>query len=233
MTSRKRLAVLLLLPLLAVTAACGSSGADKPKAAKGQCSYATADPRGVTKKVSKPPSNPPKDLATELTIATDRGDIKVSLDSDKAPCTVNSFVSLAKQGYFDGTKCHRLTTEGLFVLQCGDPTASGTGGPGYEYADELVDNDPRLQPCLGQVDPQSGKEVCTYTTGTLAMANAGPGTNGSQFFLVYQDSPLPAAYTVFGRMIAAGLKVVRTVAAGGVVPGTEEPKIPVTITAVK
>ena len=146
---------------------------------------------------------------------------------------MNSFLSLAKQGFFDDTKCHRLSAGGLFLLQCGDPSGSSQGGPGYMFADELVDQDPRLQPCLGQSDPSTGREYCTYPAGTVAMANGGPDTNGSQFFLIYQDSPLPAAYTVFGRMSAAGVKVVRTIAKGGVVPGTEQPKIPVTITSVK
>ena len=132
-------------------------------------------------------------------MATDRGDVKISLDSDKAPCAANSFLSLAKQGFFDDTKCHRLVAGGkmaLNVLQCGDPTASGTGDPGYEFDEELVDQDPRLQPCYGQTSPDSGKEFCTYPAGTVAMAKgAQPGTSGSQFFLVYEDSILDAAYT--------------------------------------
>ena len=231
MTLRNRLAALFVLPLLALTAACGEDTPKEPAAKEGQCSYAESG--DAAKEVDPPPAAPDKDAPAEVTVATDRGDVKVSLDADKAPCTVNSFVSLAKQGYFDGTKCHRLTTEGLFVLQCGDPSATGSGGPGYEFDDELVDNDPRLQPCLGQVDPQSGAEVCTYTTGTVAMANAGPGTNGSQFFLVYQDSPLPAAYTVFGRMSAAGVQVVQAVAKAGLGPDQVAPKTPVTISSVK
>ena len=165
-----------------------------------------------------------KDAPTEVTIATNRGDIKVSLDADKAPCTVNTFLSLAKQGFFDATPCPRLVTQGLYILQCGDPSGDGQGGPGYEFADELMPNDPRLQPCTGQMDPQSGKEVCTYTSGTVAMANAGADTNGSQFFLVYQDSPLPASYTVFGRMSAAGVKVVQSVAAQGLAADRSPPR---------
>ena len=96
------------------------------------------------------------------------------------------------QGYFEGTRCHRLTTEGIFVLQCGDPSATGMGGPGYSFADEL-----------------SGTEQ--YSAGTVAMANAGPNTNGSQFFIVFQDSMLPPAYTVFGHLDAASLKVVQKI----------------------
>lgn len=240
MTSLRRLFVLVVVPLLVLTAACGSDPAKTAKAETSQCKYTQAGK--AAKPVDLPPGDPAKNTPDEVTIGTDQGDIKVSLDADKAPCTVNSFLSLAKQGFFDDTRCHRLTTQGLFVLQCGDASASGqngdlpqpgAGGPGYVFDDELIDNDPRLQPCLGQVDPTSGKEVCTYTTGTLAMANAGPGTNDSQFFLVYKDSPLGSAYTVFGRMSAAGLKVVQKVAEGGVDTDGQTPKTPVTITSVK
>ena len=229
MTSLRRLSVLVVLPVLALTAACGSSSDDAapPKTAETKCSYVEGG--NASKKVDLPPATPPKDPATDVTIATNRGDIKVSLDAEEAPCTVNSFLSLANQGYFDGTTCHRLVVGGLNVLQCGDPSATGTGGPGYSFKDELVPSDPRLEPCLGQNDPQTGKEVCTYTSGTLAMANAGPDTNGSQFFLVFSDSPLPAAYTVFGKMNAAGVKIVQEIAAEGNAKDGVAPKNPVTI----
>ncbi len=213
-----------------LAAGCGDD-TKTPRADSSQCTYTKGGP--AAKQVDLPPGDPAKDEPEELTISTDRGDVKVSLDADKAPCTVNSFVSLAKQGFFDDTVCHRLTNQGLFVLQCGDPTATGTGGPGYAFEDELVDQDPRLQPCLGQTDPQSGNEICTYTAGTLAMANSGADTNGSQFFLVYKDSPLPASYTVFGRMSAAGVKVVQTIAKDGLAADGTAPKTPVTITSVK
>ncbi len=243
-TSLRRLAVLLVVLCLAGgLAACGH-GTTTPRAQKGQCDY-QADPTGASKKVDPPPLNPPKDEPTQVTIATNRGDIKVSLDAGRAPCTVNAFVSLAKQGYFDHTRCHRLTTSGLFVLQCGNPQATGkpgdpgagTGGPGYYVKDELVDNDPRLQPCYQQTDARTGRPYCTYTTGTLALANAGPDTGGSQFFLVYKDSPLPNAYTAFGRMSAAGVKVVQAIAQGGAYPpdsqGNTAPKLETEITSVK
>jgi peptidyl-prolyl cis-trans isomerase B (cyclophilin B) len=151
------------------------------------------------------------------TIATSVGDIDATLDADAAPCTVGSFVSLAEQGYFDGTSCHRLTEGGLAVLQCGDPTGTGAGGPGYSFDDEL-----------------SGDEA--YPAGTLAMANAGPDTNGSQFFMVYADSQLPPAYTVFGTIGEDGLAVLEEVAAGGTDnangPGDGQPNTPVEITSV-
>jgi peptidyl-prolyl cis-trans isomerase B (cyclophilin B) len=229
------LAIPLVIALLALTAGCGDD-TTTPKADKAQCTY-TDDGRKPAKPVDPPPGDPAKDAPTQVTIATDRGDVKVNLDSDKAPCAANSFLSLAKQGFYDNTPCHRLTAGGkggLNVLQCGDPTGTGSGTPGYEYDEELIDQDPRLQPCYGQTSQTSGKEYCTYTAGTVAVAKAEePGTSGSQFFLVYEDSVLDAAYTVLGRMSASGLKVVKSVASQGVVPGTETPKQSVTIKSVK
>lgn len=237
MSSPRRTLAALSAPLLValvVLSGCGSEETTTPSSAdKGRCSYPAAQSGAETKEVDPPPADPPKDLPTQVTIATDRGDIKVSLDAEKSPCTVNSFVSLAEQGYFDDTPCHRLTSGGLNVLQCGDPSGTGTGGPGYSFEDEpQKGSDPRLQPCLGQVDPSTGAEICTYPAGTVAMANSGPDTNGSQFFLVYADSPLPAAYTPFGRMSAAGVKVVKDVAAKGNAADGVAPKESVTIESV-
>ena len=131
----------------------------------------------------------------DVTIATDRGDIVFTMDSAAAPCTANNLRSLAHFRYFDDTPCHRLTTVGISVLQCGDPTGTGSGGPGYTFADENL-------------------EGATYPRGTVAMANAGADTNGSQFFLVYEDSSLPPQYTPFGT-ITEGLDVLDEVAAAG------------------
>ncbi|MFD3595713.1 peptidylprolyl isomerase [Nocardia sp. NPDC058640] len=133
------------------------------------------------------------------TLETTCGTVTVELDAAAAPRTVNSFAFLAGEGYFDHTRCHRLTTQGIFVLQCGDPTASGMGGPGYKFGDENL---------AGAV----------YPAGTVAMANAGPGTNGSQFFLVYRDTQLPPNYTPFGT-ITQGLDAITTVANAGVAGG--------------
>ncbi|HSO69870.1 MAG TPA: peptidylprolyl isomerase [Arachnia sp.] len=138
-----------------------------------------------------------------VTLHLTAGNVDLTLDRAKAPCTVHSFVSLAEQGYFDDTQCHRLVDYGIFILQCGDPTATGTGGPGYTIPDEL-DTAP------------------TYPAGTVAMAKRQPpDTGGSQFFLVWADTPLPPEYTVFGTMDQAGLDVVAGIAAQGV-DGTDQ-----------
>jgi peptidyl-prolyl cis-trans isomerase B (cyclophilin B) len=145
------------------------------------------------------------------------GNVTITMNRPGAPCTIHSFENLAKQGFYDNTACHRLATSGFFMLQCGDPTGTGRGGPGYRYADEL--NPPPV-----------------YPAGTVAMANAGPDTNGSQFFLVFEDSQLPPAYTAFGTVDAASLEVLRTIARagsdGGNPDGTGRPNMPATIVEV-
>jgi peptidyl-prolyl cis-trans isomerase B (cyclophilin B) len=232
--SRPILGGLALAGLLTLTA-CGSSDGDtttardsgptsvspvtspasSSAAPAGACTY-TPDGMPSAKKVDLPPADPTVSGDVPATIVTNRGDLKVTLDAKNAPCTVNSFVSLAKQGYFHDTTCHRLTTQGIFVLQCGDPTATGTGGPGYQFDDELT-----------------GQE--TYPAGTLAMANAGPNTNGSQFFVVYADTQLPPSYTVFGHLDAASVQAVVKVAQKGTKDGGPDgpPKKPVDIENVK
>jgi peptidyl-prolyl cis-trans isomerase B (cyclophilin B) len=162
-------------------------------------------------------------------ITTDRGTIGVRLNNAQAPCTVNNFASLAQKGYFNDTDCHRLTTAAeLGVLQCGDPLGTGKGGPGYQFPNEYPTNQYRL------TDP-AVKIPVIYPRGTLAMANAGPGTNGSQFFLVYEDSELPPTYTVFGTIDGPGLEVLDRIAADGVGDGSDDgkPATPVTIQRVQ
>ncbi|SER17136.1 peptidyl-prolyl cis-trans isomerase B (cyclophilin B) [Streptomyces sp. yr375] len=137
-----------------------------------------------------------------MTLATTCGDIGIALKAKAAPHTVNSFDFLAGKGYFDHTKCHRLTTNGIYVLQCGDPTGAGSGGPGYTIPDENL-KDASLKSNI-------------YPAGTIAMANTGQAhTGGSQFFLVYQDSQLPPSYTPFGTVSADGMKVLKKIAAAG------------------
>lgn len=165
----------------------------------------------------------------DATIATNQGDIGVRLDNAKAPCTVHSFTSLARQGFFDATTCHRLsTTARLHALQCGDPTGAGTGGPGYQFPNEYPTNQYRLN------DPAMRLPV-RYPRGTLAMANTGLGTNGSQFLLIYEDSPMPPTHTVFGTIDAAGLAVLEKIGAEGVAEGGDDgkPAVDVTIESVR
>ena len=191
------------------------------------CQYPAAE--AASKKVNPPRTGkvPTDPAQISASMSTNQGNIGLQLDNAKAPCTVNSFASLAQQGYFNDTPCHRLTTGGLAVLQCGDPTGQGTGGPGYQFANEY----PTTQ---YQPDNPALQQPVLYPRGTLAMANAGPGTNGSQFFLVYQDSQLPPNYTVFGTIDQTGLATLDKIAAGGVEGGTGDgkPKLPVQVKSI-
>jgi len=187
-----------------------------PTSAASTAAYpCTWTPSGTpAKQVSVPPTTrPPTTGTVDVLVQTNRGPMTFKLDRSAAPCAVASFESLAEQHYFDGSPCHRLTSGTLSVLQCGDPTGTGHGGPGYSFADEV-----------------SGTEK--YTRGVLAMANSGPNTNGSQFFIVYKNSSLPPHYTIFGS-VTSGLKIVDQVAAKGSTPaGDGKPKLPITLNTV-
>lgn len=184
-----------------------------------KCTYpATATPAA---KPATPPRSgpvPTEPGVVDAEMITNDGALGLRLDNAKSPCTVNSFVSLAQQGYFDNTECHRLTdTPTNAVLQCGDPTGTGSGGPGYRFANEYPTNqyrpfDRRLQ------------QSVIYPRGTLAMANSGPDTNGSQFFIVYRDSKLPPTYTVFGQVDQTGMATVDGLASVGVSGGEDDGK---------
>ena len=169
------------------------------------CTYTVSD---KSSKPSLPPTTPDYNAAYKATINTNLGKIQISLLNSKATCAVNSFAHLAAVNFWNTTQCHRLSTDGgLYILQCGDPTASGkkalscstptlgSGGPGYVFADENL-------------------KGATYNTGTVAMANSGPNTNGSQFFLVYKNTSLPPNYTPFGN-ITSGLDILQNVAKAG------------------
>ena len=164
-----------------------------PTVPAGECAYAKT--ATAARDVGLPPAKPDLTAHYTATITTNRGDIVISLLNSKAPCTVNSFVYLAAKNYFSNTKCHRLTTSGIYVLQCGDPTGTGTGSPGYQFADENLTG-------------------AKYPAGTVAMANSGPNTNGSQFFLVYKNTTLAPSYTPFGTIVS-GLNVIQNVAKAG------------------
>ncbi|HVH21863.1 MAG TPA: peptidylprolyl isomerase [Pseudonocardia sp.] len=197
-----------------------------PAAAPGTCAF-TPTPNEPAAKPAPVPTvtNAPTSGTVAVDLQTSSGPIPLTLDRAQAPCTVESFLSLVNAGYYNDTPCHRLTTgEGLKVLQCGDPTGTGTGGPGYTIKDE---------PPTGLAPDPSGQAV-TYPRGTVAMAKtAAPDSGGSQFFLVYADSTLPPEYTVFGTMDEEGLATVDKVAQAGADdangPGDGKPRTAVTI----
>ncbi len=193
------------------------------------CSYPAA---GKAAKPTQPPRSgrvPTSPATVDVTVDTDLGNFGMQLDNQKAPCTVNSFVSLAQQGYFDATKCHRLTAnKSLSALQCGDPSGTGAGGPGYTFANEYPTNQyPK--------DDKALRERVRYPRGTVAMANAGINSNGSQFFILYQDSALPPTYTVLGSVDDTGMVTIDKVAQAGVKGGNLDgpPAQPVTIRSVR
>ncbi|MFG2146474.1 peptidylprolyl isomerase [Streptomyces sp. NPDC048696] len=224
----KRRNTIIAATLAVVVAAGGVAFASGAFSSDDKKSDAAAPSDAPTPSASKESAPEPKmaiDQKAGYTMAlkTSAGDIAFTMDAAKTPHTVNSFKSLADKGYFTNTKCHRLTTQGIYVLQCGDPKGDGTGGPGYTIPDENLTG-------LGKAGADG---MVTYPAGTVAMANTGqPHSGGSQFFLVYKDSKLPPSYTPFGKIDAAGLKVVEDVAKAGVAGGAGDgaPKTAVTIT---
>jgi peptidyl-prolyl cis-trans isomerase B (cyclophilin B) len=166
----------------------------------GTCDWTSADTTAnpnLQADTGTPPVEVTPTGTTEVDVTTNFGPIGLTLDNANAPCAVASMVHLAGQGYFDDTVCHRETdSEGLAVLQCGDPSGTGAGGPAYEFPTQVTGDE-------------------TYPRGTVAMANSGQGFDGSQFFLVHGDSQLPPSYTVLGTIDEAGLATLDTIAANG------------------
>lgn len=161
------------------------------------CTYTTS---GTPAKDVQPPSNtsPLNTGTVDVTVVLNGKDVPMTLDRATAPCGVNSFLSLASQGFYNDTNCHRLTkSDQLNILQCGDPTGQGNGGPGYTFASETT-----------------GSE--SYPVGTVALANAGPDTTGSQFFIVYGTTTIDPAYTIIGTVTGDGMSVVQDIASQGV-----------------
>jgi cyclophilin family peptidyl-prolyl cis-trans isomerase len=190
-------------PEIATTAAptatnSAPASTSTPDADAASCEYVTTGQ--ASKPVDPPPSSGvPASGTVSYVMKLDSGDVKITMDRSKAPCTVNSFVSLADQGFFDKTSCHGLSDTGTFVLQCGDPTGTGQGGPGYQFANET-----------------DGTE--SYLRGVVAMANSDRDTNGSQFFLFWADSSgLDAKhqYTIFGEMDPDSTDVVAAIGGQG------------------
>lgn len=187
-------------------AASATPSATPTSKAPDPCAKPGAGTPGKQQWKTEPAMSVDKSAKYTFTLQTTCGDIAVALDAAKAPATVNSFKFLADKGFFDHSKCHRLTAEGIYVLQCGDPTGTGQGGPGYTIPDENLT-------ALGKAGANG---TVTYPAGTIAMANTGQAhTGGSQFFLVYKDSPLAPSYTPFGTIGADGMKVLQKIAAAG------------------
>jgi peptidyl-prolyl cis-trans isomerase B (cyclophilin B) len=191
------------------TAAPSQSASIDPKAEPTEEAEGSLDcappgtPRADNLTWASAPTQPPA-VGSSVVLNTNCGDITIALDAN-APKTIASQSYLASQGFYDNTTCHRLTIAGIFVLQCGDPKGDGTGGPGYSVPDE-------------NLPTNVADGGVTYPAGTVAMANAGPGTSGSQFFIVYQDTVLPAGYSIWGR-VTSGLEMVQEIAALGVAGG--------------
>ena len=174
--------------------------AKKDKAERVKCKSTRA--AAQTPARISPPNSILKRFPRTITLQTNCGDIVIQTFAKQAPVTITVMSALANGGFFNRTLCHRLTTEGIFVLQCGDPTATGTGGPDFRYRDENL--------------PTAG--TANYPEGVVAMANSGPNTNGSQFFLVYKDTTLGPNYSIWGKIIS-GLEIVKFIAEGGVKDG--------------
>jgi peptidyl-prolyl cis-trans isomerase B (cyclophilin B) len=176
-----------------------SSSTSSPTASKVTCAASTAV--GHTPiKVAQPVAATKRNRT--ITFTTNCGAIVIAADGMHAPLAVNAMTAFSNSGYFNQSICHRLTTAEIFVLQCGDPTASGSGGPAWWYANENL--------------PKGA--VNDYPAGTVALANAGMpeghATNGSQFFLVYADTTLPPSYTIWGH-VTQGLNILKAIAAAG------------------
>jgi peptidyl-prolyl cis-trans isomerase B (cyclophilin B) len=205
----------------ASAAPAGSAGrpADPTAPTTGPCAYTPTPDEPAARPVRLPPdpARTPSRGFVRVLLSTNRGPIPLVLDRAAAPCTVQSFLHLVRQRFYDRTICHRLTAyPTLGVLQCGDPSGTGEGGPGYRFGDELPTDLPPAP-----TDPTGVRRV--YARGVLAMANAGPDTNGSQFFLVYANSALRPDYTIFGRVTRTGLATLDRIAAGGIEPTSDDP----------
>ena len=223
---QRRLVVLAALVLAGLLAGCGAAATPTPAPPAGKPAgtltaagtpAAPAQPAGKpgAKRYSAPPpmTIDPKKKYTAI-MTTTKGVMTIELLAGEAPKTVNNFVFLAREGFCDGTIFHRTIRN--FMIQGGDPTGTGSGGPGYRFDDEPVTRD--------------------YKRGTLAMANAGKNTNGSQFFIVHQDYPLPPNYTIFGQ-VTSGLEVLDAIATAPVGPSPtgeqSKPQTPVQITKIE
>jgi peptidyl-prolyl cis-trans isomerase B (cyclophilin B) len=206
----KKRSAIIVIALILTTLFSSTANASQRKttpSVKNKLQKTLCTPTVATAHFPKQVGSPPKPRRVVhnrvLTFKTNCGDITVVTDGLRAPFAVTAVTYLALAGFYDNSLCHRLTTSGIFILQCGDPTSSGNGGPAFIYNDEnlptAIDNN--------------------YPVGTVAMANSGPNTNGSQFFFVYSDSTLSPKYTILG-VVTKGLDIVKAIAALGVADGS-------------
>ncbi len=206
------LGVTLCLPGSALAAPVSSPAAGGTAPSHLRCAY-TKDGTKPARDVGIPRYDEDRAGPYHAVLHTNHGRVVVRAFTWDAPCTTYSFRYLIRHGFYDQTPCHRLVTKRIYVLQCGDPTGKGDGGPGYKFPDENLDG-------------------ATYPAGTVAMANDGPDTNGSQFFFVYKDTKLPPKYTPFGWVVG-GMRTLREIAAAGDDgangPGDGHPKSPTQI----
>ncbi|WP_408925663.1 peptidylprolyl isomerase [Corynebacterium sp. YSMAA1_1_F7] len=182
-----------------VEAVAMPDGPAKPYGDTVKCEY-KKDPQGKLSEAGLPNGKDVTAKGTQKVTLTMNGKkVGLKLANDKSPCSTNSFAHLVEKKFYDSTKCHRsVKSDSMTILQCGDPEGSGAGGPGYSFPDEFPTNG---------VEEDKAETPVNYKRGTLAMANSGPDTNGSQFFLVTGDTTLPPKYNVFGTIDEDGLKV--------------------------
>jgi peptidyl-prolyl cis-trans isomerase B (cyclophilin B) len=236
--------VVVLVLLFGALYLGGVFSSDKKKTTAADCLWTSTGTSSVQGIAQPPTTGIVKSGTDTLTIDTNLGRISATIDRAKTPCTAASLSYLAGKGFYNNTKCSRLTTADMYLLYCGDPVGDGSGTPGYTSVDENVPAADPVDPSASAApsasasaspDPEATGKY-TYPRGTVVMAQTGgPNTNGSQFFIVYKDTKLPATYTVLGT-VTAGMDLVEKVAAGGVAAGGKSatdgpPNTAVTITA--
>jgi peptidyl-prolyl cis-trans isomerase B (cyclophilin B) len=197
----KVIATSTLLTICAIYFPAIASAAPTKKPTPVICKPTTAKAHTVKNIIPPEVKSPFKNRT--FTFTTNCGEIVIQANGKSAPITVTALAALANGGFYNKTFCHRLVTDEIYVLQCGDPTGTGRGGPNFTYRDENL--------------PQAVQ--ANYPAGTVAMANNGANTNGSQFFIVYEDTSMDPDYTIWGR-VTKGLEIVRAIAEAGVADGS-------------
>lgn len=202
-TAVKIIATSSLLAICAIYFPAVATAAPTKKPLPVICKSTTAKAHNVKNII--PPEIKPPFKNRSFIFTTNCGEIVIQANGKGAPVTVTALAALANGGFYNKTLCHRLVTDNIYVLQCGDPTGTGMGGPNFSYRDENL--------------PQAVQT--NYPAGTVAMANSGANTNGSQFFIVYEDTSMNPKYTIWGK-VTKGLDIVKAIAKAGVVDGSTD-----------